>query len=175
MCPVAKYTVELDVTDGNETLLPADLGELTVTATQRSFVVPPDVTATDATFGNEIALAGYTMIPITSESAELTLVWQALRPPRPITRSLSTSSIPIKRCARQSDSPPRQGLYPTSRWLPGEVITDTDLIELTEEMPPGIYPIEIGFYLPANGQRLSVHVPGLPDADFFYLEPLEVE
>ncbi|MCO5205019.1 MAG: glycosyltransferase family 39 protein [Anaerolineae bacterium] len=174
--PGGTYTVELDVTDGNETLFTADLGELTVTATERSFVVPPDVTATDATFGNEIALAGYTMIPVASESAELTLVWQALRPPSAdYTVFVHVLNPDGTCCAWQSDSPPRQGLYPTSRWLPGEVITDTYLIELTEEMPPGIYPIEIGFYLPANGQRLSVHVPGLPDADFFYLEPLEVE
>lgn len=174
--PSGAYTLELDVIDDNDVLFTADLGTVIITTTERSFVVPPVATALDATFGNEIALPGYALETTAPGMAELTLVWQALTlPSADYTVFVHVLNADGTCCVWQSDSPPRQGNYPTSRWLTGEVITDSFSIELPNGTLPGVYPVEIGFYLPANGQRLSVRVPGMSDADFLFLEPLVVE
>ena len=57
----------------------------------------------------------------------------------------------------------------------GEVVVDTYLIDLSQDLSGGTYPIEVGLYLPHNGQRLLVTMPGLRDNDVLYLWPLEIE
>jgi hypothetical protein len=107
---------------------------------------------------------------------ELLLVWQALG-------SISadyTVFVHILNpdgtcCVWQQDTPPRQGSYPTSRWIESEIITDRYALALPDDLPPGAYPVEIGLYLPVNGQRLSVMARDLPDADFLYLQPIVIE
>jgi hypothetical protein len=59
--------------------------------------------------------------------------------------------------------------------LAGEVVVDSYLIDLPADLSPGAYPIEIGLYLPHNGQRLLVTMPGVRDSDALYLRPLEIE
>ncbi|MCP4360428.1 MAG: hypothetical protein GY796_20660, partial [Chloroflexi bacterium] len=55
------------------------------------------------------------------------------------------------------DSQPFNGLYPTNRWSPGEIITDTFLLPLPEEgLPPGSYRLVTGFYDFDTGRRLPV-------------------
>ncbi len=44
------------------------------------------------------------------------------------------------------DTPPLQGAYPTSKWKPGEILTDTPNLALPANLPPGIYNLEMGFY-----------------------------
>ena len=36
--------------------------------------------------------------------------------------------------------------YPTSDWLPGELIVDTFTMTLPESLPPGPYTLQTGFY-----------------------------
>jgi len=65
----------------------------------------------------------------------------------------------------QRDSVPRKGNYPTTGWLPGEVIVDKYEIPVQSDAPSGEYRIEIGMYdletmarLPAfdgEGRRLA--------------------
>jgi hypothetical protein len=167
------YTLELIVVDGKEAIYATDLGPLTITTTERMFDAPPFQTATDATFGGEIALLGYDLVPSAMGEAELTLVWQALdMPSADYTVFIHALNPDGTCCAWQQDSAPHQGNYPTTRWLPGEIVADNVTIELPDDAPPGEYQIEIGFYIPANGQRLSVRAAGLPDGDFYYLEPV---
>ena len=55
----------------------------------------------------------------------------------------------------QSDAMPRHDTYATSRWVVGEVVSDTIVLPL-DAMPPGSYRIAIGLYDPATNDRLSV-------------------
>jgi hypothetical protein len=52
------------------------------------------------------------------------------------------------------DGQPRDGLYPTSFWSPGEVIVDERSPLLA--VPPGEYLLEVGLYRLATGERLPV-------------------
>jgi hypothetical protein len=54
----------------------------------------------------------------------------------------------------QDDHIPRQGAYPTTQWLEGEVIEDRFLLKLPGDLPSGEYRIEIGLY--------DAGRPGLP-------------
>jgi hypothetical protein len=53
-----------------------------------------------------------------------------------------------------NDGPPRQGLYPTSFWSPGEIIADERHWVL--DVPPGEYQLEVGFYQLGTGERLPL-------------------
>jgi hypothetical protein len=53
------------------------------------------------------------------------------------------------------DNPPVSGTYPTTLWVPGEIITDPYPIALPADLPPGNYTIEVGFYVAETGLRLA--------------------
>jgi hypothetical protein len=72
----------------------------------------------------------------------------------------------------QADAMPRGGAYPTSRWLAGEVVTDTYAIALPGDTPPGEYPIEVGLYRAETGARLPVAINGQAAGDAARLTPL---
>jgi hypothetical protein len=55
----------------------------------------------------------------------------------------------------QQDNPPVNGTYPTTLWLPGEIVVDPYTIPLPTDLPPGDYPIQVGFYIAENGLRLA--------------------
>jgi hypothetical protein len=61
----------------------------------------------------------------------------------------------------QFDAMPHNNAYPTSRWLNGEVVTDTIAISLAD-VPIGSYRIALGLYLPPS-DRLPVS--GQKDVD----------
>lgn len=60
------------------------------------------------------------------------------------------------RLVGQVDSWPVQGTFPTSQWTPGETISDPYLVQLSSDLPPGDYRLNIGLYLLATLQRLPV-------------------
>ncbi len=63
----------------------------------------------------------------------------------------------------QHDGPPDQGLTPTTRWLPGEIIVDRHAVAL-EDAAPGKYRLAAGMYLPLAsgfqnlGERIELGV-----------------
>ena len=57
------------------------------------------------------------------------------------------------------DNPPVHGTYPTTLWVPGEVVLDSYQIPVDADAPPGRYAIEVGMYDPVTIQRLPVHNP----------------
>ena len=97
----------------------------------------------------------------------LSLYWQAeRRPSRDYTVFVHLESETGHLIAQQ-DNPPRQGTYPTSQWLPGEIVEDTYQIRVDPALPPGAYLLKVGLYDPATGRRLL-----RPDgADAVTLEP----
>jgi hypothetical protein len=54
----------------------------------------------------------------------------------------------------ESNSKPLQGSVPFPRWTPGDWMRDRHLLELPPDLPPGIYQLRVGLYLPdEDGQR----------------------
>jgi len=59
----------------------------------------------------------------------------------------------------QHDSPPASGAWPTTAWIPGQVVADPYVIPISTEAPTGDYYLELGLYDPVTGQRLPVVGP----------------
>ena len=159
----------------DSTLLTADLGPLIVEESNRLFAPPKPTYPLPATFNDEIKLLGYDLEPLGGNEFSLALVWQALvEPTDDYTVFVHALALDGTCCPWQSDQMPQQGGYSTSRWLAGEVVIDRYTITLPEDADPGLYPLEIGLFIPENGRRLSVTVPGLPVNDVVFLRPLEI-
>ncbi|MFN2137714.1 MAG: DUF2723 domain-containing protein [Candidatus Promineifilaceae bacterium] len=60
------------------------------------------------------------------------------------------------RLVGQVDAWPLQGTYPTSQWSPGEQISDPYQVQLSADMPPGEYRLQVGLYLLSTLRRLPV-------------------
>lgn len=59
----------------------------------------------------------------------------------------------------QHDSPPADGIRPTTDWRPGERIQDQHVIPLPADLPPGRYRLITGMYDPQTGQRVPAGTP----------------
>lgn len=175
--PPGEYIVSLRLLDAaDETLLTADLGSLVVEEAERLFTLPKRQFPLSATFGEEILFLGYDLAKIGTGQFDLRLVWQALTEPNDsYTIFVHVLDQDGQCCVWQQDMAPRQGSYPTDRWIADEVVVDEYEIELPADLSPGSYPVEIGLYLPETGQRLLVRMPGLRDNDALLLRPLQVE
>ncbi|MCA9997310.1 MAG: glycosyltransferase family 39 protein [Anaerolineales bacterium] len=170
------YRLHLRLLDGNnDTVAEADLGTLQIEQANRLFALPQAEFPLDATFGNEIALRGYNLQPGDGNIYELTLLWQAVaQPAADYTVFVHLLHPDGSCCIWQQDVAPQQGQYPATRWVPEEVVVDSYRIELPPDVATGLYPIEVGLYLAASGQRLQVVVPGMRDGDVVNLRPLAV-
>ncbi|MCP4428127.1 MAG: hypothetical protein GY803_26875, partial [Chloroflexi bacterium] len=104
----------------------------------------------------------------------LTLVWQAITPPADdYTVFVHLLGLDGVCCLWQADMMPRQNQYPTGRWLPGEVVTDSYEITLRPDASPGEYALEVGLYIAENGRRLQVTIPNRPDSDAIILDGVQ--
>jgi mannosyltransferase len=126
-----------------------DLAPFTIEKTDRVFVKPNVQTAQNANFGNAIALIGYDLSATTlkpGEPLKLVLSWQALgkmdKAYTVFVHLLGGDGKPIA----QKDAQPLNGARPTTGWVGGEYVTDTDELPIPADTPPGTYPIEIGWY-----------------------------
>ena len=183
--PSGDYIYRLELLDAQEQpVYTVDLGSLTVTRTERLFELPPFATPVGATFGGEIALAGYTLFPLETEFSEknsvssgaatLELVWQAAaQPTADYTVFVHVLNADGTCCVWQADTMPRGGAYPTSRWRPGEVVVDAYEIVLPDDVAAGEYAIEVGWYAAETGKRLEV-APGVVGQDSIRLGSLSV-
>jgi len=177
MVPPGDYRLKLRLMGAaNDTLLVADLGSLAVSAADRNYSSPTLSYPLAASFGDEIVLLGYDLERVTADQHLLSLAWQAQSEPS----SAYTVFVHVLHedgtcCLWQQDLEPVQGTYPTSHWLNGEVVIDEYTIELPGDLAPGLYPLEVGLYLPETGHRLLVKLPGIRDNDALYLRPIEIQ
>jgi hypothetical protein len=58
-----------------------------------------------------------------------------------------------------ADAPPLGGDWPTSAWLPGQVVVDERRIALPPDLPPGCCAVRLGWYDPTSGARLLAFRP----------------
>jgi len=175
--PAGNYRLHLRLLEANgETAFTASLGTVDVTATERTFSPPPVQYPLAATLGSEIRLLGYNLQQVEEDRFLLSLVWQALAEPADdYTVFVHLLNQDGSCCLWQQDVMPRQGTYPTGRWLPEEVVVDEYQIELPADAPAGRYPVEVGLYVSESGRRLLVTMSGTPESDAIDLRPLVVE
>jgi hypothetical protein len=149
------------------------LGHVHITQRPHSFDVPNIPRQQSANFADQISLLGYASNQNefrAGELAQLKLYWQA--------QSLMDKSYKVfvhvvdsnGRIWAQQDSVPGDENFPTTGWLAREVITDSHAIQLPGDMPPGDYAVQVGFYDPVSGQRLTVKSDQLPLKDFVILQ-----
>lgn len=106
-------------------------------------------------------------------SLDLILNWQALAPIDENYTAFVQLLSQNDQIMTQIDSWPLQGTYPTSQWQAGEIITDPYTLALPAEMPPGVYKIQVGFYLLETLRRLpTVDANGRHMGDTFTIEGL---
>ncbi|MEW5717508.1 MAG: hypothetical protein AB1817_02660 [Chloroflexota bacterium] len=109
-----------------------------------------------AIFGdNEIALLDYRIVGPLRHGAtlRLQLTWQALRP---VNRDYTVFVHAVHENGgyyAQDDSKPQGGALPTTKWQPGQVISDTHTIQIDVDGPSEGYHIEFGLYVAATGKR----------------------
>jgi hypothetical protein len=119
-----------------------------------------------ATLGDSIQLVGYTL-PISTQSVHakrpgnasklyLTLFWHPLHP---LTTDY-TVFLHLRNAegatVAQVDSLSLDGIYPTSRWQPGETVIDPFTLSLPADLPPGRYTLWTGMYRLETLERLPV-------------------
>jgi 4-amino-4-deoxy-L-arabinose transferase-like glycosyltransferase len=112
-----------------------------------------------ASFGDPplARLLGYDLdgAPAPGGALTLTLYWR-VENATPISWKVFVHLIGADgRPAAQGDDFPLAGQRPTTSWQPGEIIRDSYTVKLPADMPPGDYPLRIGFYDPASGVRLA--------------------
>ncbi len=121
----------------------------------RPVAAPPMPThAHEVVFGDPalIALRGYDLAAIDA-SLTVTLTWAAQAiPPRDYTVFVHLIDAEGELLA-QDDAPPNAGRYPTSWWLPGDVIRDPHTLPLPGTPAAG-WELRVGLYDPATGARL---------------------
>jgi hypothetical protein len=142
----------------------------------RLFIAPQVQTKIDATFGNEISLLGYDVSPLGDNVYKLVLIWQASQEPSAdYTVFVHVLDQDGACCVWQQDTMPQQNQYPTSRWLPGEVVVDTFEVTLPSNLPPGEYPVEIGLYIAETGQRLTIEeLPGEKGSESLLIQSFSI-
>ena len=127
------------------------VGEARLTTDQPT-LLKPTVTL-EMHWADGIALAGYSL---DSQTLDLTLYWQATDTPSQdytvFVHLLDESEAP----RGQRDGPPVGGDYPTSLWIPGELVEDSYPILFPANAPPGPYRVFLGLYDEATLARLPV-------------------
>lgn len=118
-------------------------------------IVPSSVP--EVRFGDMIALIGFGYAEgghTRGGTLPVALAWRALRP---MELDYTVFMHLVDRDGKlwaQADSQPLGGTRPTSRWQPGETVIDRVALPLADEMPPGEYRLQAGWYELASMQRL---------------------
>lgn len=119
---------------------------------------PAPAHAREVVFGDPalIALRGYDLtIDAVDASLTVTLTWAARTvPPQDYTVFVHlVDGNGDEALLAQDDAPPNAGRYPTSWWLPGDVIRDPHTLPLPAAPSAG-WELRVGLYDPATGARL---------------------
>jgi hypothetical protein len=90
------------------------------------------------------------------EVMQLDMTWQALRPFTEDWKVFVHLADPNGQLLAQFDGQPREGTYPTSHWIPGELVKDSYPLLMPAAAPPGPYRVFVGLYNEVTGARLPV-------------------
>jgi hypothetical protein len=118
------------------------------------YVEPSMQTRADVDFGGVMCLLGYDLVQ-TEDELRLTLHWRALSPMTTDYRVFVHLFDPVtERIVAQFDGMPLHGSYPTSWWLPGEMLSDQVTLSLAD-VPSSSYRLATGVYDPGTATRLQ--------------------
>ena len=123
------------------------------------FAVPDPQHILQARLGDGLQLLGYDLVdPYLEPGAKigLELYWLATAEMRTSYTVFLHLVDQSGETIAQSDQIPGEGRYPTTGWLPGEVIVDTHEIALPGDLQPGPYRLIFGMYDLATGARLPL-------------------
>jgi hypothetical protein len=136
------------------------LGKISVAGRQRLFELSAAIHhPMQADLGGQIRFLGYDLPQtevLPGDLLPLTLYWQALRRTDTSYTVFTHLLDEQSRIRGQQDNTPVQGTYPTTGWLPGEVIVDAYEIPVRDDAPAGPHRIEVGVYDAATGLRLPI-------------------
>ncbi len=139
---------------------------------RRQFAAPSPEHPVDADFDGQIRLLGYDLAcdsPLAT--CHLQLYWQAQRRMDTSYTVFAQLLGPAGNVRAQADGVPQGGGYPTTWWLPGEVVADAVPLELAPDAPRDVaYRLIVGLYHPITHNRLPVVGTG---ADFIQLTTVE--
>ncbi len=125
--------------------------------------LPENVNVVQADFGPAIQLYSYELSQPDEDSLELRLTWLTQEvPDHSYLIFVHVADTRDGRIISQVDRLPVDGLRPTTGWRNGEVLSDQIALSLPEDLSPGDYKINIGFYDPDDGQRLPVSLYSEP-------------
>jgi hypothetical protein len=107
--------------------------------------------------GAQVRLLGYDLSAWDpGQPWRVTLAWQALAGmSQDYVVFLHLRETESALLVAQVDEMPREGSYPTSLWMRGEVVSDVHTLVLPPGLPPGSYTLSVGLYLP-TGVHLQV-------------------
>jgi len=164
------YLVLLEAAGRRAVGSPFLLGSVSVAGRPRNFELPTPEYPLVADYGSSIRLLGFDLKQVTlapGGQIEVVLYWQALSTvgeDYKVFVHLYHPTIPGG-LPGQHDSPPGNGAFPTSSWLPGEVVTDPHLVPIEPDADAGVSKIGVGLYVSSTGERLEVRVDGQPQPD----------
>jgi hypothetical protein len=150
---------------------PIDLGELRVSAPDRSFEMLSIANPVNQTLGERVTLLGQDAGCKLQESECRVKLWWEAEADLPESYKVFVHLLDANDVPRaQADVIPVNGTRPTTSWLPGEIITDEITLHIPADLPAGQYRLTTGLYNELNGIRLT-----LPDGqDAIELTTVEV-
>jgi hypothetical protein len=152
--------------------------EIWLRPTDRRFVVEDrvEIEHPDGTrFGENMTLLGYSLPGAPLEPGDqlvFTLFWTSEAPAEHYWSVFTHLVTSDRAVVAQHDKVPYDGLYPTDRWWPGQIIDDDYTIALPADASPGDYRLGVGMYDWQTGDRLSLRAPNgdpVPD-DYLWLD-----
>jgi hypothetical protein len=131
------------------------IGQIDVPATTHVYTSPAPTHATQASFGDAIKLLGYDVGDVQAgQPLTLTLYWQALHEmDADYTIFIHLLEPGTGKIVAQVDEQPVHQTYPTSLWVPGEVVHDEHSLNLPD-LAAGQYGLQVGLYVQSTGERL---------------------
>jgi len=149
----------LQVAMGNAAV---SLMQVQVAAREHVYRIPSIQHALELQFEHGITLLGYELQPPALETIDavsplaVTLYWRCEEPLGTSYKVTVQALSADLRIVAQDDSIPVHWTYPTTAWLPGEVVADDHQLAFTEGAIAGNYALVVALYDETTGQRLSV-------------------
>jgi len=156
--PQGRYRLQIRWgTPGLRAGFEALLGSITVEGRNHRFEVPPISHAVGRRLDDVAEILGYeTGHPVDGKPLEVRLIWRAIRPSE-VSYTVFVHALDAKgKLVTQKDSVPGDGRWPTSGWVPKEVLVDTYVLQPPKAGWGTVRSLEIGMYDAATGHRVPI-------------------
>ncbi len=156
----------------------APIAGIEIVGRARNFDKPIPQTPQLAHFGDAMEMVGYDLDKTElypGQPLNLKLYWHALQPADKSYTVFVHLLDANGKVIGQKDAPPLQGDAPTNSWQKDEYLADMYSFDVASNAPSGAASLEIGFYDPTTGERLSVtDANGQPLGDHLLIKGLMI-